>query len=201
LNSRAQLRLLLTLCEKANIARGDISLFDPDFNNEDEAELKALGLTIITENLWGKYPIQEPTVLFMPHCGISLYENVLRANWKRRNLRDSIFIGNEFQTYIDNTPRAKLESRTPCLARITPHVQSHVLPPCGTHPMAFNDLAIQTMGQHARTEQGESQEVVNEYKELPSDDDDAFWRLPDEDEVVQNKEEEQLELDDDRELK
>lgn len=34
------------------------------------------------------------TVFFMPHCGKTLYENVVASNWEATALSDVVIIGN-----------------------------------------------------------------------------------------------------------
>jgi len=48
-----------------------------------------------------KYPLLNPTLLFMPHCDRNLYENVLRANWTQERLQNMLLIANCFSEYVD----------------------------------------------------------------------------------------------------
>lgn len=42
-----------------------------------------------------------PTIFFMPHCDLKLYEIVLRANWSRQHLCSMVFLANSFGDYFD----------------------------------------------------------------------------------------------------
>ena len=42
-----------------------------------------------------------PTLFFMPHCDLKLYEIVLRANWSRQRLCSIVFVANLFGDYFD----------------------------------------------------------------------------------------------------
>jgi hypothetical protein len=48
-----------------------------------------------------KYPLRNPTILFMPHCDRNLYENVLRANWTKEGLQNMLLVANRFSEYVD----------------------------------------------------------------------------------------------------
>lgn len=48
-----------------------------------------------------KDPVERPTILYMPHCDLELYENIIGANWSEENLRRIIFIANQFGDYMD----------------------------------------------------------------------------------------------------
>ena len=47
------------------------------------------------------YTLQEPTIAYMPHCDLQLYENFLRANWSPEQLPQLILIANRFSEYLD----------------------------------------------------------------------------------------------------
>lgn len=51
------------------------------------------GLRVLRENECGRRQAAARTVFFMPHCGKSLYENVVASNWGRR-LGDVVIVGN-----------------------------------------------------------------------------------------------------------
>lgn len=48
---------------------------------------------MLGENECGRRRARARTVFFMPHCGKSLYENVVASNWGRR-IQDVVIIGN-----------------------------------------------------------------------------------------------------------
>ena len=47
------------------------------------------------------YPLSEPTIVYMPHCDLPLYENILRANGSRDRLGRLVLIANRLSEYID----------------------------------------------------------------------------------------------------
>jgi hypothetical protein len=51
------------------------------------------GLRVLSENECGRRRVTTRTIFFMPHCGKSLYENVVASNWGRR-LGDVVIVGN-----------------------------------------------------------------------------------------------------------
>ncbi|CAG8590354.1 2186_t:CDS:2 [Paraglomus brasilianum] len=50
----------------------------------------------------GQRVISQPTLFFMPHCPLSLYDNVLSANWEKHRLEQLIMIGNRFDFYEES---------------------------------------------------------------------------------------------------
>lgn len=49
----------------------------------------------------GKYVLDAPTIAFMPHCDLELYENLLRANWSKQRLSSLLLIGNNLGRYAE----------------------------------------------------------------------------------------------------
>ncbi|KAJ6630662.1 SRR1-domain-containing protein, partial [Mycena sp. CBHHK59/15] len=100
-NSRAQLGFLLEICEFLSIGTVNVSVYDPVFSEEDNALFEQLHIRILPENKDGRYPLEVPTILWMPHCDMDLYENLLRANWSREQLSRVILISNRLGDYVD----------------------------------------------------------------------------------------------------
>ena len=49
----------------------------------------------------GLYPMNAHTIVYMPHCDMELYENLLRANWKpHTDTLKLLFIANQLSDYI-----------------------------------------------------------------------------------------------------
>ncbi|QRW00720.1 SRR1-like protein [Ceratobasidium sp. AG-Ba] len=145
IESRAQLCLLLDLCAELNITPGDTDLFDPAFEDADVAGLNDLGLRLMSENNKGAYVINTPTLVFMPHCDVELYERFFRANWSGDALARVLLVANDLQLYIDSTPVRKLEARSPCVAKLAPRLESTLFPPSTALPGAFNNTALQVL--------------------------------------------------------
>ncbi|KDQ12384.1 hypothetical protein BOTBODRAFT_34685 [Botryobasidium botryosum FD-172 SS1] len=164
--SRAQLCLLLDLLVRCEIPRGNTSIYDPVFAEEDKETLSSLGLSVSLENKRAKHPCTDPTLVFMPHCPLRLYENILRENWSARTLSGLILVANTFSGYVESIPKRKLQTQAPCLERLASLVISHPVPSFRDDPSAFNNTSIQFAPPAS----------------LPSHDD-QFWVLPQEPEL------------------
>lgn len=72
------------------------SIFCPYTTQSDVAIAEHFGLATIQQNECGKRAASAKTVFFMPHCGRTLYQNVLASNWgeQQQQLRDIAIIGN-----------------------------------------------------------------------------------------------------------
>ncbi|KAJ6547395.1 SRR1-domain-containing protein, partial [Mycena capillaripes] len=158
-NSRAQLAFLLEICKSIGIEHVNVSIYDPVFSEEDDALFEKLGFRVLSANTAsgfgssfqeGKHPLDTPTLLWMPHCDLDLYESVLAANWSREQLEYVILISNRLGDYVDSNPRHKLETRAPCLLRLENIIQCYPLPVSSPFPTAFNTIAIQFIGRNAR---------------------------------------------------
>jgi hypothetical protein len=84
----------------------------------------------------GKHEVERPTILYMPHCDLKLYENIIGANWSEEQLARIIFVANRFKDYTDkyvcglsferlsfmdpyrSYPQSKLEVESPFLMRL-----------------------------------------------------------------------------------
>ncbi|KAJ3068538.1 hypothetical protein HDU99_003182 [Rhizoclosmatium hyalinum] len=118
--SRHQLAFLLLLAEEYQFSK--MEAFDPIFSDLDTSILNELKVKIITDNEQGKRPIESETLFYMPHCGNSMYSNVLGANWLKGKLNLIGIIGNSFSGYACMPRQKLLESQSPYLTRIVPYV-------------------------------------------------------------------------------
>ncbi|EGO21000.1 hypothetical protein SERLADRAFT_335274, partial [Serpula lacrymans var. lacrymans S7.9] len=115
-DARAQLAFLIRFCSLCDIDLQNVSVYDPVFTDADSALLQALGMQCLADNRArtfsirvsifylfqnAKHPVIRPTILYMPHCDMDLYENIIRENWTREQLSNIIFIANRFSDYID----------------------------------------------------------------------------------------------------
>jgi len=92
----------------------------------------------------GLYPVDAPTIVYMPHCDMELYENLLRANWKPHiDALKLLFIANQLSDYIVNNPLQVLKDKAPYLVDVVPLLQDCALPVSKTWPTAFNNIAVQ----------------------------------------------------------
>ncbi|KAI0646859.1 SRR1-domain-containing protein [Trametes meyenii] len=142
-DARAQLALLLAACDDLSIDHTKVSVYDPVFAAEDVQLLAHLGLTALPENRHASYEIRSPTIVFMPHCDLHLYENILRANWTIARLPNVLLIANPLSEYAESIPSRKLISEHPCVARLAPYLTSRPLRACAPFPTAFNHTSIQ----------------------------------------------------------
>jgi len=96
-SARVQLALALLLRE-ACAHELPLSFFDPACGEHEAEALAALGVRQLDSNDQGLRCVQGPTLLFMPHCPLQLYSNLLWANWGPR-LADLVILGNTFSDY------------------------------------------------------------------------------------------------------
>ncbi|KAF7304668.1 Translation machinery-associated protein 20 [Mycena kentingensis (nom. inval.)] len=142
-NSRAQLAFLLEICGAVPIEHANVALYDPVFSQEDETLFGELGMRLLADNKDGSYPLDAPTILWMPHCDLELYENVLSANWSHDKLAFMTLIANRLGDYVDSNPMARLQKRAPRLVRIADVLECRPLPAPSAWTTAFNTIAIQ----------------------------------------------------------
>ncbi|KAI0781139.1 SRR1-domain-containing protein, partial [Trametes elegans] len=142
-DARAQLAFLLAACDDLSIDRTNVSVFDPVFTDQDTQLLAQLRLTPLPEDKVPSYALRSPTIVFMPHCDLHLYENILRENWSRTALPNALLIANRLSEYAESIPSRKLASEHPCVARLAPYLSSRPLRACAAFPTAFNNTSIQ----------------------------------------------------------
>ncbi|KAJ4496803.1 SRR1-domain-containing protein [Lentinula lateritia] len=152
-NARAQLAFLLKVCDALNIDCARISIYDPVFTDEDKSLLRQLGMCVLdcgsdTTDTCNITTDEEPTILFMPHCDLALYESVLAANWFSSRLNNSLFICNHLDDYIQNNSIRSLEDKAPHLLNIAPNITSRPLPTSPDWPSAFNNTSVQFLSKH-----------------------------------------------------
>jgi len=78
-----------------------VSAYDPVFTQEDEQLLRDIDITRLTENRTASYALEGPSIAYMPHCDMELYENLLRENWSRERLLGLVLIANTLSEYLD----------------------------------------------------------------------------------------------------
>ncbi|KAL3857535.1 hypothetical protein ACJMK2_012192 [Sinanodonta woodiana] len=99
--ARYQLALLEALRIKFEIPPERALIYDPKFCNVEKMVLEKLGYTVIRNNEEGKreFSCEGVSLVFMPHCGRGLYNNLLWSNWSPR-LQNLIIIGNSFARIV-----------------------------------------------------------------------------------------------------
>ncbi|KAF9818892.1 hypothetical protein IEO21_02430 [Rhodonia placenta] len=117
-DARAQLAFLLAVCDDLSLDRTHISVYDPVFTADDTRLLDALGVHRLAENRACRffqrfllpypgnsrragYAVDEPTIVFMPHCDLHLYENLFRENWTQARLPNLVLIANRLSEYAE----------------------------------------------------------------------------------------------------
>jgi hypothetical protein len=75
-------------------------VYDPVFTDADKALFQSLGMRSLPDTD-GKHVVERPTILYMPHCDLKLYENIIGANWSEERLARVVFVANRFSDYTD----------------------------------------------------------------------------------------------------
>ncbi|THH14712.1 hypothetical protein EW146_g5658 [Bondarzewia mesenterica] len=153
-DARSQLAFLLETCDHLSFDRGKVAVYDPAFTPKD--------VNLLIKLNRGKHRVEAPTILFMPHCDVQLYENLLRENWTAERLSNLFLICNLLSEYLDSNPSHKVAAQFPCLARLAPRLLARRLPTGAPHATAFTSLAIQFVPAQS----------------LPARTDTSFWELP-----------------------
>ncbi|KAH9946282.1 uncharacterized protein BXZ73DRAFT_95787 [Epithele typhae] len=114
-DARAQLALLLAASDDLSIAPVSVSVYDPVFTDEDHQLLAERRLTPLpeSEDIEARYRLRSPTIAYMPHCDLHLYENLLRENWSPERLPNVLLIANRLGDYAEKCVR----TRPPNIAR------------------------------------------------------------------------------------
>lgn len=139
--SRFQLAYILLIKEYFKIKTASFS--DPIFSSHELLLLESLNCQVITENLEGKYQIENNniTIFYLPHCPKQLTNNILWKNWGLQ-LQNIILIGNSFDSLISSTPERILKSNAEFLLKINPFVRELHLENNFKYSDIFNDTSI-----------------------------------------------------------
>lgn len=140
--ARYQLALLVALREDLQVPPNDILLYDPKFLSVEKDVLTSFGLQVLKENEEAKRCCERPTLFFMPHCGKSLYNNLLFANWSPDRLCHIVIIGNSFTNMVLNLPSSTLKRCAPLVMKIQPFTEEVVFPGNFQYQDVFNDTVI-----------------------------------------------------------
>ncbi|KAJ3266483.1 hypothetical protein HDU77_000583 [Chytriomyces hyalinus] len=118
--SQHQLAFLILLHEEHQFA--NVECFDPVFSELDGEVLKSFGMTQIVNNERAKRSISQETLFFMPHCGHTMYSNVLASNWTPAQVDKLAIIGNMFSAYPFVPRQMLMRQQSPYLMKMLPHV-------------------------------------------------------------------------------
>jgi len=143
--SRAQLSLLIHMCQRLDIPHNRVALYDPAFLEADINFLGEMGFTVLAENKRGRHKLHAPTLVFMPHCGVQLYESILRENWSPEGLSRLLLLTNQLSMYLETVNARTLEEEIPCIVRLASILSSRPLTSCPTFSTSFNSLSLQNL--------------------------------------------------------
>lgn len=119
-----------------------VRVYDPIFSETDVRLLDLFEISLIDENLEGKYRVSDKNVLFyLPHCPKQLTNNLLWANWGL-NLSQCIIIANSFSDIIEKTSTKTLEATAEYISRIYPYTLELPVINSFKYFEIFNDTAI-----------------------------------------------------------
>lgn len=110
-NSAPMWQLALSICIRKSITANQtaaekesisIVYYDPCVTPLETKVLSELNIELLATNEQGKRSVRNlPTLFFMPHCPLRLYENVFWANWDVLTSVPIIVFGNSLHTYAD----------------------------------------------------------------------------------------------------
>lgn len=137
--SRYQFALLLCLKDFYEV---DIQVYDPIFSAADINVLEYFEVSLLEENLEGKYKVHGKNVLFyLPHCPKQLSNNLLWANWGL-TLSHCIIISNSFNSIIENSSSKILKANAEYISRICPYTLELPVINSFKYFEIFNDTAV-----------------------------------------------------------
>ncbi|XP_020276426.1 protein SENSITIVITY TO RED LIGHT REDUCED 1 [Asparagus officinalis] len=96
---RLQLSLALLILDRLKPQISSIEVFDPIISTAEQAVIEQLGVAVMGVDERGRREVKVPTLFFMPHCEVQLYDNLLDANWGCENLNKMVILGNSFGEY------------------------------------------------------------------------------------------------------
>lgn len=67
-----------------------------------------------------RYRLEAPTIVFMPHCDLHLYENLFRENWSKKQLPRVLLIANRLSEYAEKCVHFLPRVPSPRLSRSDP---------------------------------------------------------------------------------
>lgn len=143
--ARYQLALLLALRDDLQVLDGRCEIYDPKFSQEESSMLSELNFNVLEHNQEGKREcsVDRVTIFYMPHCGKSLYNNLLWRNWGLQ-LENIVIIGNSFTHMIDSTPNRILKKTANYVIKIQPYSTEIPLEVPSQYDNIFNDTSIHT---------------------------------------------------------
>jgi hypothetical protein len=98
---RAQLQFacFLLLRRQPFLLTGAATVYDPVMGVVERRVAAHFGVATAAANEEARRVCERPTLFYMPHCGLPLYDNLLVANWTRARLSCLCILGNRFSMY------------------------------------------------------------------------------------------------------
>lgn len=141
--SRCQISLALLL-KKIFSSIKEVLVYDPVLSTMECSTLTTLGCTPISQDEEGRRRAHMPTIFYMPHCGIGLYNNLLQENADPWCLGWVSVLGNSFEKYHDAWSRSPKDSgpQPDTLLKLQRHSKEYSVDPVSFPLMsAFNDMS------------------------------------------------------------
>ncbi|KAL7607840.1 hypothetical protein Lser_V15G09779 [Lactuca serriola] len=94
----SELQLSLAILMKKEVDWiGDVEVFDPIISLTELKVIEELGCCVLSVNEWCQREAVNPILFFMPRCRVTLFENLLKTNWRHGMLNRIIILGNSFK--------------------------------------------------------------------------------------------------------
>ncbi|CAK9212016.1 unnamed protein product [Sphagnum jensenii] len=144
--SRCQIALAMLLKQKYESLFNKVLVYDPVLSDLEFRVLTTLGCAPICHDENGSRRVHVPTVFYMPHCEVGLYNNVLLANLEPWScLSQVLVLGNSFHKYQERWSvfPQPMSPRPDCLLELQKkHVKEYIVDPVN-FPLgsAFNDMS------------------------------------------------------------
>lgn len=137
----ARYQFALLLCLK-DFYKVNVQIYDPVLTPVDLSLLNEFEISLLIENLEGKYKVCGRNVLFyLPHCPKQLSNNLLWANWGL-NLSHCIIIANSFNTIIEQSTSSVLKNSAEYVSKICPYTLELPVINSFKYFEIFNDTAV-----------------------------------------------------------
>ncbi|EIN07774.1 hypothetical protein PUNSTDRAFT_144312 [Punctularia strigosozonata HHB-11173 SS5] len=143
-DARAQLAYLMHTVKWLEIEHSRVTVCDPVFTDDDRALFDETGIIHIQPTeLEHELALNQPTLLYMPHCDRDLYERVYASNRSKRELGNLLLIGNELEAYATAGSKKELEQKAQQILKILPYLSSYLLPRSDAFYTAFQGTSVQ----------------------------------------------------------
>jgi hypothetical protein len=104
--------------------------------------LEELGFDRILQNEVCRRGVDTPTLFYMVHCSMTMYNNLLWANWSEKQLHNVVLVGNPLSSYHLRLPEKQLIKQAYYIHQILPLCIEFPMPTSFHRDNVFNDTAI-----------------------------------------------------------